>query len=57
MIAERGQLNMTRAFEILRTHARNHSLHLAGVAGDVVSGTLPIVALDDWPIIGPRLET
>jgi GAF domain-containing protein len=57
MLAERGQLQMARALEILRTHARNHNLRLAGVAGNVVRGTLPILALDDWPITTPTDET
>jgi GAF domain-containing protein len=46
MVAERLGLDMDRAFQTLRNHARNHNLRLADVAGDVISGTLATSGLD-----------
>ena len=46
MVAERAGLHMEQAFSMLRDHARNHNLRLVDVARDVISGTLPVAALD-----------
>ena len=46
MVAEREDLNMEQAFNLLRHHARNHNLRLADVASDVINGTLALAALD-----------
>ena len=49
MIAERQGLDMEEAFAVLRNHARNHNLRLAGVATDIIEGALPIRSLDPLP--------
>ena len=49
MIAERLGLDMERSFAALRTHARNHNLRLAAVAGAVIDGSLPVSTLDASP--------
>ncbi len=46
MVAERAELNMDQAFNLLRNHSRNHNLRLVGVARDVIGGTLTVSALD-----------
>jgi GAF domain-containing protein len=48
VVAERRSLDMDKAFEALRHHARNHNLRLADVAQGVVDRTIPTSALD-WP--------
>jgi GAF domain-containing protein len=40
VLAERGNLSMTQAFELLRGHARRHNLKLTRVAESVVQGDL-----------------
>ncbi|MFZ4719657.1 MAG: GAF and ANTAR domain-containing protein [Ilumatobacteraceae bacterium] len=45
VLAEREQVDMVRAFAMLRGHARRHNLRLADVAAGVVAGTLPTSAL------------
>ena len=40
MIAERQRIPVDEAFNRLRSHARNHNLRLAAVAGDTVAGTI-----------------
>lgn len=46
MLAERLNLEMDKAFAVLRLHARNHNLRLSEVAKDIVEGTLPASSLD-----------
>ena len=46
MVAERAGVDMEQAFSTLRSHARNHNLMLAGVARNVIDGTLSASALD-----------
>jgi len=46
MAAESLGLDMPQAFARMRTHARNHNLRLADVAGAIVEGTLQAGALD-----------
>ena len=46
MVAERAGVDMEHAFSKLRSHARNHNLMLAGVARNVIDGTLSASALD-----------
>jgi transcriptional regulator with GAF, ATPase, and Fis domain len=41
VLAERGQISMTAAYELLRTYARNNNLKLTVVAEAVASGDLP----------------
>jgi GAF domain-containing protein len=40
ILAERGDLTMPQAFEVLRGYARNHNLKLTQVAASVVDGSL-----------------
>ena len=40
MISQAAGLDMDRAFQRLRNHARNHNLHLSQLAGDLAGGTL-----------------
>jgi GAF domain-containing protein len=47
MVAERLNVDVERAFAILRTHARNHNLRLADVAHDVIRGALDASALSN----------
>jgi AmiR/NasT family two-component response regulator len=49
VLAERGRLDMSQAFDRLRNHARNNNLLLADVARSVVDGDLAIDALDAPP--------
>jgi GAF domain-containing protein len=46
MVAEREGLDMQQSFAMLRTHARNHNLRLAELAASVISGSMPVSALD-----------
>jgi AmiR/NasT family two-component response regulator len=46
MIAERYGANMEQAFRMLRNHARNHNLQLAGVAQSLIDGALSVSVLD-----------
>jgi GAF domain-containing protein len=46
MVAERLDLDMEKAFAVLRGHARNHNLRLVDVAEAVIAGTLGTSALD-----------
>ncbi|TQM37520.1 GAF and ANTAR domain-containing protein [Pseudonocardia cypriaca] len=47
MLAERGQIDLSQAFTLLRTHARTRQLRLSDLARDVVNGaTLPGGLLD-----------
>jgi GAF domain-containing protein len=46
MVAEREGLDMAEAFSRLRGHARNHSLRLVEVAGDIIDGTIVPASLD-----------
>jgi GAF domain-containing protein len=48
VVAERRSLDMDKAFEALRHHARNHNLRLADVAQGVVDRTIVVSDLD-WP--------
>jgi GAF domain-containing protein len=45
VLAERGTLSMDDAFAQLRAYARNNNARLTDVAGDIVSGALPITTL------------
>ncbi len=46
MVAADGGVDLEHAFLLLRSHARNHNLRLADVAGDIVGGRLSAAALD-----------
>ena len=46
MIAERNGVNMEQAFRMLRNHARNNNLQLAGVAQSLIDGALSVSVLD-----------
>jgi GAF domain-containing protein len=46
VVAERADLDMERAFERLRKHARNHNLRLVDVAHAITTKALPVTALD-----------
>jgi GAF domain-containing protein len=46
MIAEHDNGTVDEAFLRLRRHVRNHSLRLADVAGDIISGAIDLDALD-----------
>ena len=49
MVAERLELDMERAFTLLRNHARNHNLRLADVSNAVIDGTISASSLDSLP--------
>lgn len=46
-IAQRGDVSMDAAFEVLRSYARDHNLRLTDVAAAVVARTLPAAQLFD----------
>ena len=46
MLAERLDVEVDKAFAILRAHARNHNLRLSDVAIGIVEGTVAVSALD-----------
>jgi len=46
VVAERAGLDMERAFERLRRHARNHNLRLTDVAHAIATKELAVAALD-----------
>jgi GAF domain-containing protein len=47
MLAERGQIDLPQAFDLLRSHARAHQQRLSDLARDVVNGaTIPEALLD-----------
>jgi AmiR/NasT family two-component response regulator len=47
MLAERGQIDLSQAFSLLRAHARTRQQRLSDLARDVVNGvTLPGGLLD-----------
>jgi len=45
IVAASSNLDMSRAFSVLRYHARSHKLRLVDVARDVIAGSLPAPAL------------
>jgi hypothetical protein len=45
VLAERLQIDMSRAFETLRSYSRSHNEYLSKVAEGVISGTIDITAL------------
>ncbi len=49
MVAQANNCDMDHAFELLRTHARNHNLGLTALARSVVEGTMPGRELDEPP--------
>ena len=49
MIAERQRVAVEQAFQRLRTHARNHNLRLADLAGDIVAGVVDPGSFDHLP--------
>jgi GAF domain-containing protein len=49
VLNERENLNMEKAFSMMRGHARNHNLRLVDVAHKVIDGSLPTSALDRLP--------
>ncbi len=42
VVAERANVDMSTAFEMLRSHARDHRVRLALVAGGVIDRTLSV---------------
>jgi AmiR/NasT family two-component response regulator len=47
MLAERGQIDLAEAFNVLRAHARSRQQRLSDLARDVVAGaTIPDSLLD-----------
>jgi GAF domain-containing protein len=54
IIAERQQLDMERAFAVLRQHARDNNLRLADVAAALVAGTLKPASLEQISRQAPR---
>jgi GAF domain-containing protein len=53
MVAQRRNLDMARAFNVLRAYARNNNLRLADVAQDVITGILSSSALDGGDTANP----
>lgn len=49
MIAEREGLDLESSFLLMRNHARNHNLRLAGVATSITTGTTSVADLDRLP--------
>ena len=49
MIAQRQRVAVEQAFQRLRTHARNHNLRLADLAGDIVAGVVDPGSFDHLP--------
>lgn len=49
MVADRADLDLERAYQRLRWHARNHNRTLRSVATDVVARTLAVEGLDPLP--------
>lgn len=49
MLAERAQVDMEQAFQLLRTHARNTRRHLTEVAMEIVGGALGLDQVVDDP--------
>jgi GAF domain-containing protein len=45
VLAERAGVDMTQAFNTMRSHARTNNLRLANVAQDLIDGTLPTTRL------------
>jgi GAF domain-containing protein len=48
-ISQAAGVDMDRAFQRLRRHARNHNLHLSRLAVEVANGTIPPASLDPLP--------
>ncbi len=46
-ISQAANLDMERAFQRLRKHARNHNVHLSDLAADIADGTIHPGALDE----------
>ncbi|MGA2294657.1 MAG: GAF and ANTAR domain-containing protein [Acidimicrobiales bacterium] len=49
MVAQANNFGMDHAFELLRSHARNHNLGLTSLARSIVEGTLSGRELDEPP--------
>jgi GAF domain-containing protein len=45
-VSQAGDIDMDRAFQRLRKHARNHNLHLSDLAADIASGAVRPDSLD-----------
>ena len=45
IVSEREKVNLSQAFALLRTHARNHNRRIADVANDVIDGSLSAATL------------
>jgi AmiR/NasT family two-component response regulator len=53
VLAERLQIDTSRAFETLRRYSRSHNEHLSKVAEGVISGTVDITALAATSVAHP----
>jgi transcriptional regulator with GAF, ATPase, and Fis domain len=53
VLAERAKINLDEAFDLLRTHARSHSLRLHDVATAVISSLLTVEELASRPPEAP----
>ena len=42
VVSERAHVDMGRAFELIRAHARNHNIQLTLVAASIVAGELTL---------------
>jgi len=51
VLCERAQIDMSTAFDTIRTHARHHNLQLTAVAAQIVAGT---ISLADLTASAPR---
>ena len=49
MIAERQNLGVDQAFNLLRTHARNHNLRLVAAARGIIDDTITVTAVEPPP--------
>jgi len=56
VLAERAQINLDEAFDLLRTHARSHNRRLHDVATAVISSPITVEELASPPNLPPSLD-
>ena len=49
VLAERLQIDISQAFEVLRRYSRNHNQHLSAVADGLIAGTIDVAAEEGGP--------